>query len=495
MKKIIHLTIGILGLLAFFFSVFQVQHAKSGLDIIRTKAGDLPLEIIAPRGSSNGSRPLVLIGHGFAGSGVIMRGFAYTLAKAGYVAAVWDFDGHAANPRPLPEGMLRGDLLPNAEAALAEVQRLGVADPQRVAILGHSMGSGVALSFGQAHPETKATIAVSPVATGVTPKLPLNLLLMAGSREPAFLRNAQSLLAQAGGAGGDPVQGTGRMLFIIPGVEHVTIVLSPTAHKEARGWLDSVFGAQPGAVDYTDRRSVWYAIGVLGILLAALMLVPATRPSGLAKPRPLWRRLVSLAAGALSATLILWLLSSLKWIPSNLFGMLVGGYLLIWFAIAGVIALLGLNLGSSWAELGWPGFRTLVSGLLVAAALWLGVGLLGGQVWLPWLLIPSRLALWPLALICMLPWHLAAGQAQNPASGWGRLGWWVFQVLVVVGSLFLALQLIPSLFFLMLILPIFPLMMGAHALAAGRQRHAWAYALSAALFIGWAILAVFPLAA
>jgi hypothetical protein len=55
------------------------------------------------------------------------------------------------------------------------------------------------------------------------------------------------------------------------------------------------------------------------------------------------------------------------------------------------------------------------------------------------------------------------------------------------------MQLTEGVFFLALILPVFPLILGAHAAAAGRQRNAWAFGLSAALFASWALLAVFPL--
>ena len=57
----------------------------------------------------------------------------------------------------------------------------------------------------------------------------------------------------------------------------------------------------------------------------------------------------------------------------------------------------------------------------------------------------------------------------------------------------LALRLSSGLGFLVLILPLFPLILGFHALAASRQRDPLAFALSAALFVSWMILAVFPL--
>ena len=88
-------------------------------------------------------------------------------------------------------------------------------------------------------------------------------------------------------------------------------------------------------------------------------------------------------------------------------------------------------------------------GLLAFATLWLGVGLLGQLVWLPWLLIPRRLLLWPLAGLLLLPWFLALYWTQyNAASETAR----------------------------------------GRALPGS-----WPFALSGALFTGWLLLTVFPL--
>ena len=180
------------GLLLVLLSVWQLAAATRGLEITNIRSTVPPLTIISPKEGEPSSRPLVLIGHGFAGSSVIMRGFALSLAHTGYTVVLWDFDGHGTNPQPLASDMRSDALLANAEAALAEAQERGFGVPGQApepgsAILGHSMGSGVALLFGQEHPETAATIAVSPVGQPVTPDLPRNLLLMAGTWHAIWL--------------------------------------------------------------------------------------------------------------------------------------------------------------------------------------------------------------------------------------------------------------------------------------------------------------------
>jgi pimeloyl-ACP methyl ester carboxylesterase len=487
--KVRHWVLAAAGLLLLVFSYGWIGTASRGLSIVIVRAPEPDLHVLAPQGVPPARRPLVLVAHGYSGSTVIMRGFAFALAHAGYTVALWDFDGHGSNPRPLPSGE-RGDaLLTTAEAAYEAAVMNGLGDPDRVAILGHSMGSGVALRFGQVHPGTSATIAVSPVGQPVTADLPRNLLLMAGELEPAFVDNARKRLAEAGGAGGDHAAGTARDLVTIPGVEHISILFSPAAHRAARDWLDATFGPQPGAQAYADRRVLWYGLGVMGALLLGAGLAPLVAvPRAEASPRRgVWRRLAALAGGALGATLILWLVGLTGFGLRSLLGLQVGGYLMVWFALAGALSLLIL-----WLRPARPTWRGLLGGLMAFALLWLGVGLLGQLVWLPWLLIPRRLALWPLGALLLLPWFLAAGQTVRGAR-WGRIGWWLAHSGIVAAALMLALRLNPDLGYLILILPLFPLILGLHALAAAPHRGAWPFALSGALFTAWLLLAVFPL--
>jgi pimeloyl-ACP methyl ester carboxylesterase len=481
-----------LGLLFVTLAVWQILAAARGLVVTSVRSTDPPLTIVRPAAALAEERPLVLVAHGFAGSTVIMRGFALTLAHAGYDVVLWDAAGHGMNAQPSYAG---GSGSATAAAVLREALALGVGDARRVAILGHSMGTGAALAFGQDHPATAATIAVSPVGTRVTPQSPRNLLLMAGSLEGTFVRNAQERLAEAGGAGGDAGAGTARQLVVVPGVEHISILFSPAAHATARAWLDSTFGPQPGAVAYTDRRVLWYGLGVVGAVLwsAALSGLIASLlredPPEPAATLPLWRRLAALTGGMLGASLLLWAASRLLGFGlRSLLGLAMGGYMIVWFAVAGLLSL--ALLGRRPAR---PGPVALIGGLLGFAALWLGVGLLGQPVWLPWLLIPLRLALWPLGVLLLLPWFLAAGRALFGAGRVGRLGWWLALSVLLLGGCFLAVRLSPELGFLLLIAPLFPIILGLHMLIAGPYKGSWAYALSGALFTSWLLLAVFPL--
>jgi len=420
-----------------------------------------------------------------------MRGYALTFAHAGYNVALWDFAGHGSNPNPMPEERDENTLVADADAARNAAQANGFA-VDRTAVLGHSMGSGMALSYGITHPETMATIAVSPVSRDVSPVLPRNLLLLAEGLDQRFVTNAENLLDQAGGEGGDLQAGSARKLVIIPGVEHISILFSTNAQKSARQWLDEIFGLQPGARDFTDRRMLWYLIGLTGTLLFFWSMSPLINnldegyeeESGMS----VWRRLGALVVGAIGASGILYVLSNAGLNINQLLNMLVGGYILVWFAVAGALSILLLGRLPVGFER-----AALFGSLMIFAALWVGLGFLGNYAWLPWLLIPKRLILWPLASLLCLPWFMAVAQSVLPAAWWGRLIWWLGYTLLLVGGLFLSLRLNPELGFLVLILPVFPIVLGLHALVAGPYRWRFSFALGGSLFIGWLVVAVFPL--
>jgi hypothetical protein len=171
-----------------------------------------------------------------------------------------------------------------------------------------------------------------------------------------------------------------------------------------------------------------------------------------------------------------------------LLGLTVGGFLLFWFALAGSISLMFLQ-----RKLSLPSRRTLFGGLIVFATLWFGVGLLAHFVWLPWLLIPKRLVLWPLGALLALPWFLAIGETIRGDGFLKRLLGWALHTVVLGVGFVLALWLVPELFVLILILPVLPVVSGLLELATARLRGSWPFAISGALFMSWVLLAVFPI--
>lgn len=481
----LRLAAAVVCLLLIIIAWWQVLQAGAGLVTRSFTEDGVPLRYIAPAGADD--VPGVLVAHGFAGSKQLMYGYGYALAHAGYGVMLWDFGGHGRNPTPLDDE--RNTLQTNIDTAYAVLIAQPEIDDGRIALLGHSMGSTAVMNAGITDvARYAATIAISPRLVDVTPQRPRNFLLQAGSLETPFLRDAEELLDRAGGPSDDFAAGTARALVVVPYAEHITILFRWLSHEAAIAWLNQVFGAPATATPYRDVRIAWWLVHLvawLGLITAA---APLLRPSVVppaARKRPPWHWL-GLVLAPFVASGLLALLSQLGDV-SQVGGMLVGGTLALWF----------LFVGGIWLPLGfrppWPEARSLLWGLALFALLWVAFGALAQVVWLPWLLIPERLVRWPFLALALLPWMLASAYAQQGAGFGRRVLWWLAQSVLLVAGLGLALALVPSFFFVALILPILPVVLAITAVAGAAVARPWAYAVGNALFFAWVIAAVFPL--
>jgi pimeloyl-ACP methyl ester carboxylesterase len=322
----------ILSLALVALSWLGLSRATANLTVQSFDRKGVPILFISPR--TEQKVPSVLIAHGFAGSRQLMLGYAHTFAQSGYAVLLWDFQGHAANPAPLSRDDLQSDLQV-AYAALLEQPQV---DRNRVALLGHSMGSGVVMTAGINNPDRyAATIAVSPTQAAVTADQPRNLQLQAGVWEGRFVANAQTLLQAAGGENPALAKGQGRSLTLIPNTEHITILFSPVSHQAALDWLNQTFQRPASAEDFVDRRMIWYGLHLaawLGVLSAiAPQLRQLTTLSHLHK-RPL-RSWVGLLIGPLTAALLIGIASRGTDL-SSVGGVMIGGALGFWFLLAGL---------------------------------------------------------------------------------------------------------------------------------------------------------------
>jgi dienelactone hydrolase len=482
-----------LGLLLFAIllvvsSWLGIAVARSELEVRSLQKEGIPLLYLAPQGAK--AVPGVLVAHGFAGSKQLMLGYGHVLARAGYAVMLWDFDGHGANGTRLQ----RYELQQNLEVALQALLEQPQVDSGRLALLGHSMGSGIVMNAGIRERVSEAdrryrfaaTIAVSPTGANVTPQSPQNLQLQAGSGEGRFVDNAERLLTQAGGENTNLAAGQGRELVVIPGIEHITILFSDGSHEAARRWLDATFGRTNDS-QYRDRRMAWYGLHLLGWLVGLAAIAPLlTYPQSVATKIPPLRRWVGLLTAPLTATAGLVLLSQ-RFELQDLGGVQVGGAIGVWFLIAG-LTWLGML-----ARLPHPSLRAVGLGVVLFAILWVAFGAMAQVVWLQWWLIPIRLSVWlPVAIACF-PWFLAAGIVQENIGVGKRILWWLGQSVVLIGGFVLTLNFLPQLGFMFLLLPLFPPLIGILSLVAGLLNRAWVYAIGSALFFGWLLAAGFPL--
>ena len=443
--------------------------------------GSLPARIYIPHAAS--AAPGVVVAHGFAGSSALMHTWSLALAHAGFVVIAPDLPGHGANATPLAG---RGDVL--RDAVLAAVDHLGSmpeVDARRIGLLGHSMGSGAVLDAGTARPDPiRAVIAVSPTDAPVSVSEPRDLLLLAGANEGRFVANAESLLERAGGARGEPGDGDARALEIVPLVEHVSILFAPTAHAASIAWFAAALEHAPATPGPAGPLFGWLLL-VLAILtlwqaLVAEAATSAARPVMRSAP---WGAL-PLGGVAATASLVI-IVRSVD--LAQITGVLLAGEIGLWFLMTGVVWLrFGIRPARPEArDLGWA---------LLAVVMLVGLGASTTLAWAPWWLTGPRTAVAGLLAILVLPFSIAAASLLHGRNGRSAALAWLLTSGAVVVTLGAAAVVIQSLGFLILIIPLLPLVLAATTAAAVGVDRPWATGTASAILLGWLLAMLFPLA-
>ncbi|WP_326557492.1 dienelactone hydrolase family protein [Micromonospora sp. NBC_01796] len=317
----------LLGVLLLAAGVLGIGYAGRGLHSVSVRVDGVPVEIVRPVGGGAG-RPAVVVAHGYAGSGRLMRPFADTLVRRGYVVALPDLAGHAANPRPLAgEDELDRELA----GVVRYVRDLSGVDPARVALLGHSMGAAAVVRVGSADPSIAATVAIS-LGDGAAAALqpgPRRLLLIVGALEPAGIRS----VAQAA-LDGD----AGRRMVRVGFAEHVGVLYADRTHAEAARWLDDALRNRPEQpVIAAKGRVTAGGLCLVGMLL--LVIAGLVRPSVRRAPpirdslAPPARARLAWLAGAVAVAPVPGLVGG--WLAARTLPAPVCGYLVGYFAFAG----------------------------------------------------------------------------------------------------------------------------------------------------------------
>lgn len=471
-----------IALVLIVLSWVSIASARMGLEVRSLEQDGLPLLYLAPKQAK--SIPGVLVAHGYTGSKQLMLGYGHALAYAGYAVMLWDFNGHGANPTHIK----RSDLQENLEAAQVALLKQPEVDPGRLALVGHSMGSGVVMQAGIQSPQQfAATVAISPTKASVTPEKPRNLQLQVGIWENRFIENAKKLLTSAGGENTNLATGRGRELVTVSNAEHITILFNDESHQATVRWLNKTFNRESNR-SYTDRRMGWYGLHLVGWLMVLAALAPfVARPVAIAYTQKLRLKFwLGLLLSPIAAIFGLVLLNP-AFDVQDLGGIQVGGAVSLWFLVAGVT---WLGFLKKLPRITW---RRVWLGLALFSFLWVAFGAMAQLVWLQWWLIPQRFLLWlPMGIAC-LPWFLASEIVQQPAKLGDRLLWWLGQSVVVIAGFVLTLQFLPNLGFMFLLMPLFPLFFAIFSFVAHQLKDAWIYAIGVSLFFGWVLAAGFPL--
>ena len=495
--------LAILAALAIAAALTRLHSQYQGVDIARQKLGGTSATIYRPASGPLG--PVIVIAHGFAGSGTLMQSFALTFARNGYVAVTFDFPGHGRNPEPLT-----GDLQSVEGATLALVASLtGVAADARklgdgrLAVLGHSMASDIVVRFAEAHPEVAATIAVSMFSPAVTADAPRNLLVIVGDWE-GFLKSealrAVGLAtapapAEPGVTYGDPAAGTGRRVAFSPHVEHASVLFSHASMREALGWVDQTFGVKRTQPPQLDARGPWILLllaGSVGLARPAFSFLPrvAAPPVGAGLP---WRRaLPAIVAPAIATPFLL------RFAPTHFLPVLVADYLAAHFALYGLLTALALASTRGAARLAPPPRKVAAAAFAVAAYSFLALDLPINIYFTSFVPGPERAPIIAALAVGAL-FYFLSDEWLTRGPGAARGAYPASKIAFLV-SLAIAVALdFERLFFLTLIVPIIGLFFIIHGLFS-----AWAYRATGHPFVAgaanaiaaaWAIGVVFPLVA
>ncbi len=480
------------GLMFCGAGVWGLENARFGLSITPLEVGSTPATVY--RRANIGRAPAVIIAHGFAGSRQLMEAYALTLAQAGYVAVSFDFEGHGRNPTPMSGDLdhidgttqlLKRELGRVTDAVLA----LPYVDG-RVALLGHSMASDIIVRRALEDPRVDATVAISMFSKAPTATAPRNLLMIAGGWE-SFLR-ADALKnarladpdAKEGETIGDPARNTGRRAVAAPDVEHVSVLYSATALREARSWLDAVFGRTSGGP--VEATGGWIVLLLAGIVILAWPL-SGLLPRGerLAPKLPLKTFLPAALAPAVVTPLVL------SRVNTHFLPVLVADYLAVHLFVYGMLSL---------GILFWSGVRigrmAWFSGFALAAY---GVLVFGGALdryvasFMP---IPERLPIIAAIAVGAIPYMLSDslvtddGQASFLRVLTARVAF--------LASLGLAVALdFQRLFFLVIIIPVivlFFIVFGFMGLWVGRRTNSpVAVGVGLGLILAWSLGVTFPM--
>lgn len=317
-------------------ALWHLERPRVGVVIDTFTIGTTPATLY----SSDPAGPLVVIAHGFAGSRQLMQAYGLTLARAGYNALAFDFEGHGRNPVPMSGDVTAIDgttqklvdqTLRVVDAGLALLPHAGP-----VAVLGHSMATDIIVRAALRDPRIGPVVAISMFSQAVTPTTPANLLIITGQWEPGlrtFARRAVAMVDPDTPVGMTAQNGEVRRRAVVaPHVEHVGVLYSQTALEAARDWLDAAY----------NRHSTTpvAATGPWLLLLLATIVALARPLSGLLpKVRGADSRLSARQAGAaILFPVVLTPLIATR-INTGFLPVLVADYLMVHLLIYGALQL------------------------------------------------------------------------------------------------------------------------------------------------------------
>lgn len=497
-------------------------------DIIRstfTIRGALPVPVLEMRPRTHAGNLVAVIAHGFAGSKDLMTSFGDEFARAGITTYLFDFPGHGESTVKLPGGNFTTSDAQENLVALGEVVTYARLHPTQKAapsliLLGHSMGSSAVGDYAMAHandPDIVSTILVSPVGLEhPTPTQPKNLLLLAGSDDISdALTDIQRLFRESCNTSGtvvttqaecgNPANGNGRRMVILPLLNHITILNASSTFQEALSWLKRT---SPGDVSLgqmqANVRLFWLLCGVFAILCAmfplSALLVDIFEVRLPARVTQNWDLVIfnaCLVVGIAGAIVI-----NYTWRPFSFVGLLLGDYLTGYFLCTALITALLFFVFKRRIPI--PPLRRImlqgIIGIALAVFLYCTLGQLVTFAWQHMTFMMQRLWRFVAVAVLIFPLFLLDEGINRGYQEHGMLRSVVGSILtkgLLVAGLFVALLITPGIGFLGIIMPvliiIFLLLIAFSAQMYNSGKVSLAAAVLSTLLVAWCVATTFPI--
>lgn len=457
--------------------------------------------------------PVVVLAHGFAVDRSIMSPFARSLVAHGYAVLAFDWRGHGENRNAFHNG---GDeLLEDLDAAVDYVEASDLVDPDRLVVMGHSMGAYGVLEFASHDPRPKVVVPLSGDAPMAGPLRPRNVGFIVAENDPKGIHEGvRDAFGRLGGGKAEEGDVVDSLFFddssatreVINGVDHATILYSGDAINVAIRWMDKSLGidraAVHGRVDPRVRVAALYFLVLLAVLaLLGRLLGRFTPPVVEPERAGAWRGLGILTAGLVAAAPL-----AAGPAPAGFLSLVAGAAVAGYLSLAAGLVLAARVVAARAGTLGagsWPVLADFRSGwraaLGPAAVGTLGVFLLLNPlapVFHRFVPTPERLVLLPAVAAVLLPFTfvfhslLRRGPTAKAtlSSVAGRA---VVLAVMQVGA---AVGVLPGV--LVVIIPVLALIFVLMEIVAtaiySTSRNVVTIALLEALWLGWMIAVTMP---
>lgn len=248
--------------------------------------------------------PVMVLCHGVNNSKEMMTPLAVELAREGIAAVVFDFGGYGESYR-LGRGeksvpQLEASTLANAQAVFHYLHQYpNIYDPEKMGIVGHSMGGITALQLAEKDSQLRSTLLLS--INGIfTPTSPANVWLGVGVYEqlnPAT--DARSMLnlgteinCDQSGICGDFSRGTARQLVISTTADHITAPYDPKLITSVVSWGKQSFdlGTEPSQIKIPGFLVGMMLTFVGGVASGVSILSRSCQPLASRNLRVIWIR-------------------------------------------------------------------------------------------------------------------------------------------------------------------------------------------------------------